>query len=102
MAIELSSLGAAQAYGQVGGISSSVGGAAAESLKPSQMAANAAAEFADTFNRADAAVQSMARGEGDAMAVVQAMAEAELALQTVVSIRDRVVEAYQEILRMPV
>lgn len=34
--------------------------------------------------------------------VVTAVAEAELTLQTVVSIRDKVIDAYQEILRMPI
>ena len=33
---------------------------------------------------------------------MQTVAEAELALETVVAIRDKVVEAYQEIMRMPV
>jgi flagellar hook-basal body complex protein FliE len=33
--------------------------------------------------------------------VVTAVAEAELTLQTVVSIRDKVIDAYKEILRMP-
>ena len=34
--------------------------------------------------------------------VVQSIAEAQIALETAVAIRDKVVEAYQEILRMPV
>ena len=34
--------------------------------------------------------------------LVQSIAQAEIALETVVAIRDKVVEAYQEILRMPV
>ena len=34
--------------------------------------------------------------------VITAVAEAELTLQTVVSIRDKVVEAYKDILRMPI
>jgi flagellar hook-basal body complex protein FliE len=33
--------------------------------------------------------------------VVTAVAEAEVALQTVVAIRDKVIEAYKEIIRMP-
>ncbi|MCK5445029.1 MAG: flagellar hook-basal body complex protein FliE [Rhodospirillaceae bacterium] len=37
----------------------------------------------------------------DLAQVVTAISEADLALQTVVSIRDKVVEAYREILRMP-
>ena len=38
----------------------------------------------------------------DPHALVQALADTELAVQTAVSVRDRVVEAYLEILRMPV
>jgi flagellar hook-basal body complex protein FliE len=41
-------------------------------------------------------------GRADLSAVTTAVAEAELALQTVVAVRDRVIEAYKEIMRMPV
>jgi flagellar hook-basal body complex protein FliE len=41
-------------------------------------------------------------GRADPGSVVQALAQTELAVQTAVAIRDKVVEAYQEILRMPV
>jgi flagellar hook-basal body complex protein FliE len=34
--------------------------------------------------------------------VVAAVSKAELALQTTVTIRDRVVQAYQDIMRMPI
>lgn len=41
-------------------------------------------------------------GEADPQSVVMALASTELAIETAVTLRDRVVEAYQEILRMPV
>ena len=41
-------------------------------------------------------------GGADPHALVQALAETQLAVETAVTVRDRVVEAYQEILRMPV
>lgn len=41
-------------------------------------------------------------GKADPHAIVEALAAAELALETAVSVRDKAVEAYQEILRMPV
>ena len=41
-------------------------------------------------------------GGADPHALVQALAQTELAVQTAVAVRDKVVEAYQEILRMPV
>ena len=40
--------------------------------------------------------------EADIVDVVEAVNAAELTLQTVVSIRDRLVAAYQEIMRMPI
>jgi flagellar hook-basal body complex protein FliE len=43
-----------------------------------------------------------ASGEADLQDVVEAVNAAEISLQTVVSIRDRVISAYQEILRMPI
>jgi len=41
-------------------------------------------------------------GTGNLTDVVSAVAKAELTLQTTVAIRDRVVQAYQDIMRMPI
>jgi len=41
-------------------------------------------------------------GTGSITDVVTAVSKAELALQTTVAIRDRVVQAYQDIMRMPI
>jgi flagellar hook-basal body complex protein FliE len=41
-------------------------------------------------------------GNADVSQVVTAVAEAEVTLQTVVSIRDKVLDAYKDILRMPI
>ena len=43
-----------------------------------------------------------AAGTADLNDVVAAVGKAEITLQTVVTLRDRVVRAYQEILRMPI
>lgn len=40
-------------------------------------------------------------GQADLASVATSVSEAEVTLQTVVAIRDKVVEAYREILRMP-
>ena len=49
-------------------------------------------------------VQSMKALSGDAnlTEVVSALSHAELTLQTVTTIRDRVVQAYQDIMKMPI
>jgi flagellar hook-basal body complex protein FliE len=70
-------------------------------------------QAAETFAAAmQNAVGTLQEGETQARAaltsgadphsMVMALAQTELAVQTAVTIRDRVVEAYQEILRMPV
>lgn len=59
-------------------------------------------DFSKVFENVETQTQAMAMGEADAHSVVQAMAEAEVALETAVTIRNRVVEAYQELLRMPI
>ncbi len=42
------------------------------------------------------------KGEASLHQVVASVASAEVTLQTVVAVRDRVINAYQEILRMPI
>ena len=43
-----------------------------------------------------------AAGQGDIVQVVNAVTAAELTLETVVAIRDRVISAYQDIMKMPI
>ena len=61
-----------------------------------------AQEFSQVFENVDQATNALSAGTGDAHSVVEALATAEMALETAVTIRNRVVEAYQELLRMPV
>ena len=58
--------------------------------------------FADTLSRGEEVAKSAMTGGADPHALVQALAQSQLAVETVSTVRDRVVEAYQEILRMPV
>jgi flagellar hook-basal body complex protein FliE len=41
-------------------------------------------------------------GQANVTDVVTALSNAEVALQTVVAVRDRVIQAYQDIMRMPI
>jgi len=65
-------------------------------------ALRAAGDFAKTLAEGDAAARAAMTGRADSHALVTALAEAELAVSTAVTVRNKVVEAYQEILRMPV
>jgi flagellar hook-basal body complex protein FliE len=62
----------------------------------------AAESFVETLVRAETTATGAVTGQTDPHALVAALNEAQLAVETVVAVRDRVVEAYMEILRMPV
>lgn len=63
---------------------------------------NIGEDFAATLAKSEQIAQSTMMGNADPHALVQALAQTELAVETAVSVRNKVVEAYQEILRMPV
>lgn len=62
----------------------------------------AAKSFAQTLQEGEQTALAAMSGGADPHALVQALAQTELAVETAVTVRDKVVEAYQEILRMPV
>lgn len=62
----------------------------------------AAAGFIETLKTSEETAMAAMSGGADPHALVQALAQTELAVETAVTVRDKVVEAYQEILRMPV
>lgn len=59
-------------------------------------------ESIQTTSRAEQAGTAAAAGQTDLIGVVTAVSQAEVAVQTVVTIRDKVVQAYQDILKMPI
>jgi len=64
--------------------------------------ASAAGDFVQTLQASENLAMNAMTSDADPHALVQALAQTELAVQTAVTVRDKVVEAYQEILRMPV
>ena len=44
----------------------------------------------------------MVNGKANVIDVVTALAETEMAMETMVTVRDRVISAYEEIMRMPI
>lgn len=62
----------------------------------------AAGSFAETLRHGEETAKAAITGGADAHALVQALSQVQIAVETTVTLRDRVVEAYQEILRMPV
>ena len=93
--MSIDAMNAARGYGEL-----------ARTLRPEAPAtegglAAGAEAFAAAMDRADEATRGFAAGDATAQAVVEAIAQAEMALQTAVTVRDRIVGAYQEVLRMP-
>jgi len=62
----------------------------------------AAEDFAATLREGETTALAAMTTGADPHALVQALAQTELAVETAVTLRNKVVEAYQEILRMPV
>jgi len=59
-------------------------------------------KFVAQGHEVDAKTTQLAAGKADLIDVVTAVAESEVAVQTLVSVRDKVISAYEEIMRMPI
>lgn len=56
----------------------------------------------DAGKKSDTQTVAMAQGKANVMDVVTAVAETDVAVSTLVSVRDRVIQSYEEIMRMPI
>ena len=68
----------------------------------SEMLKNAIGTVTEAGRQSDAQAQSLAAGKANIVDVVTAVAETEVAVSAMVSVRDKVVQAYEEIMRMPI
>jgi flagellar hook-basal body complex protein FliE len=84
------------------GIAKSIGGAAGDSGGFGQMLKEALSSVAETGRQSDAQAKSLVQGKGDIVNVVTAVAETEVAIDAVVSVRDKVIQAYEDIMKMPI
>jgi len=89
--------GAAAAYAAVGRATPSADAAGFGGL-----VARAMQNGIEVSRTAEAASTQALTGQGGVTEAVLAISRAELALQTAVSLRDRVVSAYQDVMRMPI
>ena len=56
----------------------------------------------DAGKKSDAQTVGMASGKANVMDVVTAVAETDVAVSTLVSVRDRVIQSYEDIMKMPI
>jgi flagellar hook-basal body complex protein FliE len=87
---------ATQSYAQARTAAAPQPGAAEQSF------ARAVGSFAETLQQGETTARAAMIGGAVPHALVQALADSQLAVETVATVRDKVVEAYQEILRMPI
>lgn len=91
---------------RIAGLAPSLGVADAGQAKPAggfgQMLTEALQNTVEAAKTSEAVSAKAVAGKADVTEVVTAVTNAEVALDTVMAVRDRVISAYQEILRMPI
>ena len=90
-----------QAASEAGAAVSNSGGTA-EGPSFADFVQEAVSDAVATGHRAEQVAVDAVAGDADIVDVVTAISAAEMTLETVVSVRDRMVSAYQEIMRMPI
>jgi flagellar hook-basal body complex protein FliE len=67
-----------------------------------KLLADAVQGMVDSGKASDQKAMDLVNGKGDIVDVVTAISQTELAMQTMVTVRDKVISAYEEIMRMPI
>lgn len=78
------------------------GGAVGDGGSFADLVMNAVGSVAETGQAAEVKAAEMAAGKTEIVDLVTAVAETEVAMETLVTVRDRVISAYQDILNMPI
>ena len=101
--MSFTALQALKAYGQAADIGKA-GGNEQSPAKPDfgAMVKDALQDTAAATTKAENMTTAAVAGKVDMIDVVSAVNEAQMSLQTVVAVRDEVIRAYQDILRMPI
>ena len=66
------------------------------------MVKDAISSVVEAGRKSDTQAQTMAAGKANIVDVVTAVSETEVAVEAMVSVRDKVIAAYEEIMRMPI
>ena len=67
-----------------------------------KMVEDAVSSAGDAIRAGEQATVGAMTGKAELTDIITAVSNAELTLQTVVAVRDRIIQAYQEIIRMPI
>jgi flagellar hook-basal body complex protein FliE len=102
MAIPALAAAAYQAAAQIGSGSAAAGAAAAPAQNFSEFLSGALHDSIGTLKQGENMAIKQVAGQADIVDVVNAVNAAELSLDTVVAVRDKVIQAYQSIMQMPI
>ncbi len=96
-------LAAAKAYAAVQGGGMPTGGAAPAAAPGfGEMLQNVMGDMTKQTKAAETQMTGAIQGQGNMIDVVTSVSSAEASLETVIAVRDQVIQAYQEIMRMPI
>lgn len=100
----ISPLAAAKAYAatQGSGLGGAVGAQESGATAFADMLKSAVSDTVAASRHSEQQMAAHVQGKAELVDVVTAVASAETSLETVMAIRDQVISAYQEILRMPI
>jgi len=94
---------AAKAYSAIqDGAMPTAGGAAVGQSGFADMLTSVMGDMTQSTKAAETQMASTVQGQGSLIDVVTAVSSAEASLETVMAVRDQVIQAYQEIMRMPI
>ncbi|MBN9533657.1 MAG: flagellar hook-basal body complex protein FliE [Alphaproteobacteria bacterium] len=102
MAIPALAAAAYQAAAQMGAGGAATGAAAAPAQNFSEFLSGALNDSIGTLKQGETMALKQVAGQADIVDVVNAVNAAELSLDTVVAVRDKVIQAYQSIMQMPI
>ena len=104
MALPAAAAAAYQSIANIGGASSAAPSAAtaAPGANFSDFLSGAVKDSIDSISQGEKASTQAVSGNGNIVDVVNSVNSAELTLDTVVAVRDKVVAAYQSIMTMPI
>ncbi len=79
-----------------------VAGEAAAGPSFGSLLKDAIGSVVEAGRKSDAQTQALATGKSNIVDVVTAVSETEVAVEALVAVRDKVIQAYEEIMRMPI
>ncbi|MFZ5669248.1 MAG: flagellar hook-basal body complex protein FliE [Pseudomonadota bacterium] len=96
-------LAAAKAYGAASaGLAPQASGAAAGGQDFGDLLKSVMTDAVQASKTAETQIAAQVAGKAELIDVVTAISSAEASLETVMAVRDQVISAYQEIMRMPI